>query len=119
MTNIELYIYQLSETGPNVEDLDESEENIPAANHCYANVWLKSSILTTSNVTGAIDIAFIDRADIEQYIGPPSMQLIYYIKININCIFCFTERFIKENIKLFHPQFLFFSFFFVVFINLS
>lgn len=29
-------------------------------------------VLTTSNVTEAIDIAFVDRADIKQYVGPPS-----------------------------------------------
>ena len=28
-------------------------------------------VLTTSNLTGAIDAAFVDRADIKQYIGPP------------------------------------------------
>ncbi|EDO30919.1 predicted protein [Nematostella vectensis] len=36
-------------------------------------------ILTTSNVTGAIDLAFVDRADIKQYIGPPSVNAIYTI----------------------------------------
>ncbi|WAR11323.1 PCH2-like protein [Mya arenaria] len=36
-------------------------------------------ILTTSNVTGAIDLAFVDRADIKQYIGPPSPSAIYSI----------------------------------------
>ncbi|XP_050395738.1 pachytene checkpoint protein 2 homolog isoform X1 [Patella vulgata] len=36
-------------------------------------------ILTTSNVTGAIDMAFVDRADIKQYIGPPSPAAIYKI----------------------------------------
>ncbi|KAL4234081.1 Pachytene checkpoint protein 2 [Mactra antiquata] len=36
-------------------------------------------ILTTSNVTGAIDLAFVDRADIKQYIGPPSPTAIYSI----------------------------------------
>ena len=29
-------------------------------------------MLTTSNITGAIDLAFVDRADIKAYIGPPS-----------------------------------------------
>ena len=29
-------------------------------------------ILTTSNLTDAIDTAFIDRADVKQYIGPPN-----------------------------------------------
>ncbi|KAK7491376.1 hypothetical protein BaRGS_00017354 [Batillaria attramentaria] len=41
-------------------------------------------ILTTSNITGAIDLAFVDRADIKQYIGPPSPQAIY--KIYLSCL---------------------------------
>ncbi|XP_053401718.1 pachytene checkpoint protein 2 homolog isoform X1 [Mercenaria mercenaria] len=41
----------------------------------YPNVL----ILTTSNVTGAIDLAFVDRADIKQYIGPPSPSAIFSI----------------------------------------
>ncbi|XP_023336092.1 pachytene checkpoint protein 2 homolog [Eurytemora carolleeae] len=41
-------------------------------------------ILTTSNITGAIDLAFVDRADIKQYIGPPSQPAIY--KIYYSCI---------------------------------
>ncbi|PON96742.1 ClpA/B family [Trema orientale] len=44
---------------------------------------LKSSpnviILTTSNITAAIDIAFIDRADIKAYVGPPTLQARYEI----------------------------------------
>ncbi|XP_077383450.1 pachytene checkpoint protein 2 homolog isoform X2 [Festucalex cinctus] len=36
-------------------------------------------ILTTSNVTEKIDLAFVDRADIKQYIGPPSEKGIYDI----------------------------------------
>ncbi|BFZ13394.1 hypothetical protein BsWGS_16433 [Bradybaena similaris] len=39
-------------------------------------------ILTTSNITGAIDLAFVDRADIKQYIGPPSTRAIYTIYIS-------------------------------------
>lgn len=46
----------------------------------YPNVL----ILTTSNVTGAIDLAFVDRADIKQYIGLPSPAAIY--KIYTSCI---------------------------------
>ncbi|XP_033096248.1 pachytene checkpoint protein 2 homolog [Anneissia japonica] len=46
----------------------------------YPNVL----ILTTSNVTGAIDLAFVDRADIKQYIGPPSPAAIF--KIYLSCI---------------------------------
>lgn len=36
-------------------------------------------ILATSNITGAIDLAFVDRADIKQYIGLPSSAAIYSI----------------------------------------
>jgi AAA+ superfamily predicted ATPase len=36
-------------------------------------------ILTTSNITEAIDLAFVDRADIKQYIGPPSCKGRYVI----------------------------------------
>lgn len=41
----------------------------------YSNVL----ILTTSNMTGAIDLAFVDRADIKQYIGLPNSHAIYQI----------------------------------------
>ncbi|PKI38636.1 hypothetical protein CRG98_040970 [Punica granatum] len=44
---------------------------------------LKSSpnvlILTTSNITTAIDIAFVDRADIKAYVGPPTLRARYEI----------------------------------------
>lgn len=36
-------------------------------------------ILATSNVTGVIDPAFLDRADIRLFIGPPSPPAIYSI----------------------------------------
>eukprot|EP00095_Tigriopus_kingsejongensis_P007558 snap_masked-scaffold104_size368486-processed-gene-2.27 protein:Tk07558 transcript:snap_masked-scaffold104_size368486-processed-gene-2.27-mRNA-1 annotation:"thyroid receptor-interacting protein 13-like" len=39
-------------------------------------------VLTTSNVTGAIDLAFVDRADIKKYIGPPSTPAIYGILLS-------------------------------------
>jgi SpoVK/Ycf46/Vps4 family AAA+-type ATPase len=41
-------------------------------------------ILTTSNITGKIDLAFIDRADIKQYIGLPSHAACY--QILVSCI---------------------------------
>ncbi|XP_071576740.1 pachytene checkpoint protein 2 homolog [Temnothorax longispinosus] len=41
----------------------------------YPNVL----ILTTSNMTEAIDLAFVDRADIKQYLGYPSEVAIYNI----------------------------------------
>lgn len=36
-------------------------------------------ILTTSNMTRAIDDAFMDRADLKQYIGNPSAKAVYAI----------------------------------------
>ncbi|VVC94101.1 pachytene checkpoint protein 2 homolog [Leptidea sinapis] len=36
-------------------------------------------VLTTSNVTGAIDVAFVDRADIKRLVGPPSDRAAYKI----------------------------------------
>ncbi|KAI8056820.1 P-loop containing nucleoside triphosphate hydrolase protein [Syncephalis plumigaleata] len=41
-------------------------------------------VLTTSNITQAIDVAFVDRADIKQYIGLPSHEAIY--NILVTCI---------------------------------
>uniref|UniRef100_H2QQK7 Pachytene checkpoint protein 2 homolog n=1 Tax=Pan troglodytes TaxID=9598 RepID=H2QQK7_PANTR len=41
-------------------------------------------ILTTSNITEKIDVAFVDRADIKQYIGPPSAAAIF--KIYLSCL---------------------------------
>ncbi|XP_037078013.1 pachytene checkpoint protein 2 homolog isoform X2 [Pollicipes pollicipes] len=41
-------------------------------------------ILTTSNITGAIDLAFVDRADIKQFIDLPSPAAIY--KIYRSCV---------------------------------
>ncbi|KAG9476050.1 hypothetical protein GDO78_002883, partial [Eleutherodactylus coqui] len=41
-------------------------------------------ILTTSNITEKIDMAFVDRADIKQYIGLPSPAAIF--NIYISCI---------------------------------
>ncbi|CAI9112753.1 OLC1v1013243C2 [Oldenlandia corymbosa var. corymbosa] len=36
-------------------------------------------ILTTSNITAAIDVAFVDRADIKAYVGPPTLHARYEI----------------------------------------
>lgn len=41
----------------------------------YPNVL----VLTTSNVTGRIDVAFVDRADMKVFIGPPGPRAIYSI----------------------------------------
>lgn len=46
----------------------------------YSNVL----ILTTSNITESIDLAFIDRADIKQYLGMPTPIAIY--KVYFSCI---------------------------------
>ncbi|XP_069769429.1 pachytene checkpoint protein 2 homolog isoform X1 [Narcine bancroftii] len=49
-------------------------------------------ILTTSNITEKIDLAFVDRADIKQYIGPPSTAAIF--KIYLTCL----EELMKRQI---------------------
>lgn len=41
-------------------------------------------ILTTSNMTNSIDLAFVDRADIKQFLGLPSIPAIY--KIYHSCL---------------------------------
>ncbi|CAN0278459.1 pachytene checkpoint protein 2 homolog [Lampetra fluviatilis] len=56
----------------------------------YSNVI----ILTTSNITGKIDAAFVDRADIKQYIGPPSVLAIYQIFLS-----CLVELMKKGIIR--------------------
>ncbi|KAF5909846.1 pachytene checkpoint protein 2, partial [Clarias magur] len=49
-------------------------------------------ILTTSNVTQKIDLAFVDRADIKQYIGLPSARAIF--NIYLSCL----EELMKRQI---------------------
>lgn len=41
--------------------------------------WPNVFIMTTSNITAAIDIAFVDRADIKAYVGPPTLKARYLI----------------------------------------
>jgi len=41
-------------------------------------------VLTTSNITGAIDIAFVDRADIKMFVGPPSQAAVF--RILLTCV---------------------------------
>lgn len=41
--------------------------------------WPNAVVLTTSNITEAIDVAFVDRADIKCYIGPPGELARYEI----------------------------------------
>jgi len=41
-------------------------------------------IITTSNITEAIDIAFVDRADIKAYVGNPSVSARY--NVLLSCI---------------------------------
>ncbi|XP_013195994.1 pachytene checkpoint protein 2 homolog [Amyelois transitella] len=36
-------------------------------------------VLATSNVTGAIDVAFVDRADVKRLVGPPTARAAYEI----------------------------------------
>lgn len=60
----------------------------------YPNVL----ILTTSNITGAVDLAFVDRADIKQYIGPPSEEAIF--KIYHSCLTELKKRNIVSRSNL-------------------
>lgn len=53
-------------------------------------------IFATSNMTGTIDLAFIDRADIKQYLGIPTEQAIY--QIYSSCI----NELIKVSIHIFY-----------------
>ena len=53
-------------------------------------------VLTTSNLSGRVDLAFVDRADIKQHVGHPSSYAIY--KIMSSCI---TEL---MQVKLIAPQ---------------
>jgi len=39
-------------------------------------------VLTTTNMTAALDAAFIDRADLKVFVGPPSMQARYAILLS-------------------------------------
>ena len=41
----------------------------------YGNVI----VMTTSNITGSVDVAFVDRADVKQYIGLPILEARYEI----------------------------------------
>lgn len=41
----------------------------------YSNVL----VLTTSNLSESIDLAFVDRADLKQYVGFPSVVAIFHI----------------------------------------
>ena len=36
-------------------------------------------VLTTSNITGTIDLAFVDRADMKVYVGTPNLEARYEI----------------------------------------
>jgi DNA polymerase III delta prime subunit len=42
-------------------------------------------VLTTSNITEAIDLAFVDRADIKAYVGPPGLRARYEILRSAVC----------------------------------
>jgi hypothetical protein len=43
--------------------------------------------MTTSNITDAIDLAFVDRADIKQYIAPPApLMLLLHIGVKMTVL---------------------------------
>jgi pachytene checkpoint protein 2 len=60
-------------------------------------------ILTTSNITGAIDVAFVDRADIKQFIGPPGLLARY--SVFRSCILELQKRrVLADSTPLFEAQ---------------
>lgn len=63
-----------------VESLQHGVTGPHLSVHRHSNVV----ILTTSNITERIDVAFVDRADIRQYIGPPSAAAIF--RIYLSCL---------------------------------
>ncbi|XP_013137031.1 PREDICTED: pachytene checkpoint protein 2 homolog [Papilio polytes] len=60
-------------------------------------------ILTTSNLTGAIDVAFVDRADIKCLVGPPSQRATYEI-LRGCCEELMTRGLIAPSEQLLPPQ---------------
>ncbi|KAG6454321.1 hypothetical protein O3G_MSEX008636 [Manduca sexta] len=50
-------------------------------------------VLTTSNVTGAIDVAFVDRADLKRHVGTPSARAAYEILRG-----CCTELMVRGSV---------------------
>ncbi|ORY34246.1 P-loop containing nucleoside triphosphate hydrolase protein [Naematelia encephala] len=51
-------------------------------------------VMTTSNISGSIDSAFIDRADIKEYVGFPPAEAIYWILTS-----CLEELMTKSLIR--------------------
>lgn len=50
-------------------------------------------VLTTSNITEAIDLAFVDRADIKAYIGPPSLHA------RCDCVNALTHVIVRYTVR--------------------
>ena len=48
----------------------------------HSNVMM----LTTSNITEAIDVAFLDRADIKAYLGPPELQACASLAVAVDIV---------------------------------
>ncbi|XP_045112640.1 pachytene checkpoint protein 2 homolog [Portunus trituberculatus] len=48
----------------------------------YINRFPNVVIFTTSNISGTLDLAFVDRADIKEYIGFPSRAAVYMIYLS-------------------------------------
>ena len=50
-------------------------------------------LLTTSNITEAIDVAFLDRADIKAYLGPPELQVLLLEGKPSHCLLLLMSRY--------------------------
>ena len=69
-----LYFFVAAEPSDSLRVVNAVLTQLDKIRH-YPNVL----VLTTSNLTSTIDIAFVDRADIKQYIGNPPASAIYTI----------------------------------------
>lgn len=65
-------------------------------------------ILSTSNISGTIDLAFVDRADIKQFIGLPTSRAIYAIYYS-----CLKEL-VRVSVLSFDPSSISLLFFFLL-----
>lgn len=58
-------------------------------------------IFATSNMTGTIDLAFVDRADVKQFLGIPTVPAMYHIYSSCLNELIKVNRFSNVIIKLF------------------
>jgi len=77
-------VESLAQNRQSVEARNEPTDSIRAVNALLTQIdrikqYPNVIILTTSNMANTIDLAFVDRADLKIFIGPPSATVIYGI----------------------------------------